>query len=179
MELYVDSYRDESITQAAVDLSKLDAVAAAIDTLAKALTKAIKKSPDYTAVTKSLNATQRFDTPDFVDLGHFCQELSKRSTTKEVKAGAKATIEALTAAGRLRGRRTAQGQGREQRQRRRHLLPARAGQQGVSSARLRQDERLAHVPRGVSQGVASDTATRRIGVRVNAGRRSTDGDDVR
>ncbi len=97
VELYVDSYRDESITQAAVDLAKLDSVAASIDSLAKALTKAIKKSPDYTAVTKSLNATQRFDTPDFVDLGHFCQELSKRSTTKEVKAGAKATIGALTA----------------------------------------------------------------------------------
>jgi hypothetical protein len=67
--------------------------------LARALTQAIKKSPDYTAVTKALNATQRFDTPDFVDLGHFCQELSKRSATKAVKAGAKATLDALTAEG--------------------------------------------------------------------------------
>jgi Clostripain family len=99
VEHFVASYRGETITQAAVDLSKLSSVAAAIDTLAKALTKAIKKSPDYTAVTKALNATQRFDTPDFVDLGHFCQELSKRSATKEIKDGAKATIEALTAEG--------------------------------------------------------------------------------
>ena len=59
----------ESITQSAVDLSKLKEIAGSIDTLAKTLTKAIRKSPDYTAVTKTLNATQRFDTPDFVDLG--------------------------------------------------------------------------------------------------------------
>ena len=97
VELYVESYKDESITQAAVDLSKLDGVARSIDTLAKALTKAIKKSSDYAAVTKSLNATQRFDTPDFVDLGHFCQELTKRAASGDVKAGAKSTIGALTA----------------------------------------------------------------------------------
>ncbi len=97
VELYVASYQSGSITQAAVDLSKLTSLAASIDTLAKALTKAIKKSPDYTAVTKALNATQRFDTPDFVDLGHFCQELSKRSAAKDVKSATKATIEALTA----------------------------------------------------------------------------------
>ena len=127
-------YRDESVTQSAFDLAKLDAVAAAIDALAKALIKAIKKSPDYTAVTKTLNATQRFDTADFVDLGHFCQELSKRSTTTAVKAAAKATIGALTAddgfvvAERHKGAGVSNASGRG------HLLPARAVNKAYASS---------------------------------------------
>ncbi len=94
---YIDSYRAGSITQSALDLSRLDDVARAVDAFAKALTKAIRDAAEYTAVTKSLNATQRFDTPDFVDLGHFCQELAKRSRAAGVKKAAKATLDALGA----------------------------------------------------------------------------------
>jgi hypothetical protein len=50
-------------------------------------------------VAKALNATQRFDTADFVDLGHFCQEISKRSKSAGVKAAAKATTGALKVSG--------------------------------------------------------------------------------
>jgi hypothetical protein len=94
---YIDSYRAGSITQSALDLSRLDDVAGAVDAFAKALTKAIRDAAEYAAVTKSLNATQRFDTPDFVDLGHFCQELAKRSKAAVVKRAAKATLDALRA----------------------------------------------------------------------------------
>jgi Clostripain family len=94
---YIDSYRAGSITQSALDLSRLDDVARAVDAFAKALTKAIRDAAEYAAVTKSLNATQRFDTPDFVDLGHFCQELAKRSRAAGVKSAAKATLGALRA----------------------------------------------------------------------------------
>jgi Clostripain family len=94
---YVDSYRSGSITQAALDLSRLEDVARAVDAFAKALTKAIRSAAEYTAVAKALNATQRFDTPDFVDLGHFCQELAKRSKAAAVKSTAKATLDALQA----------------------------------------------------------------------------------
>ena len=46
-------------------------------------------------MSKALNATQRFDMPDFVDLGHFCRELGKRSKVAAVKNAAKAALDAL------------------------------------------------------------------------------------
>jgi Clostripain family len=94
---YVDSYRSGSITQSALDLSRLEDVAQAVDAFAKALTKAIRSAAEFTAVSKALNATQRFDTPDFVDLGHFCEELVKRTRAAAVKSAAKATLDALRA----------------------------------------------------------------------------------
>jgi len=63
------------------------------------LIKAIKDAAEYTAVAKSLNAAQRFDNPDFVDLGNFCQELSTRSRAEAVTAAAKATSDALNSHG--------------------------------------------------------------------------------
>jgi Clostripain family len=93
---YIDSYQAGSITQSALDLSRLDEVARATNTLATALITAIRSAAEYTAVTKTLNATQRFDTADFVDLGHFCQELGKRSKAAAVKRAATAVLESLT-----------------------------------------------------------------------------------
>jgi Clostripain family len=92
---YIDSYRAGSITQSVLDLSRLDEVARATNTLATALITAIRSAAEYTAVTKTLNATQRFDTADFVDLGHFCQELEKRSKAAAVKRAATAVLESL------------------------------------------------------------------------------------
>jgi hypothetical protein len=99
VESYVESYRNGNVTQSAFDLAHLDGAAGSVDAFAKALIKAIKDATEYTAVAKALNATQRFDTADFVDLGHFCQEVSKRSKSAPVKAAAKATIDSLTASG--------------------------------------------------------------------------------
>jgi Clostripain family len=99
VDLYVESYREDSVTQSAFDLEHLDGAADAVDALAKALTKAIKDPAEFAAVSKALNATQRFDTADFVDLGHFCRELSKRSKAASVKSAAKATVDALEARG--------------------------------------------------------------------------------
>ena len=76
-------------------MSRLESIATAVDGFAGALSKAIKDAAEYTAVTKSLNATQRFDTADFVDLGHFCVEMTKRSRAAAVKAGAKGVLDAL------------------------------------------------------------------------------------
>jgi hypothetical protein len=95
VRLYIDSYKSAGITQSALDLGELDSVATAVDRLAKALTRAIAAPAEYTAVARTLNATQRFDTADFVDLGHFCQELRKRTKSAAVKAAAKATLDAL------------------------------------------------------------------------------------
>lgn len=92
---YVESYTGKDVTQSALDLAKLDTAAAAIDKLAKALTRAIGTPAEYVAVSKTLNATQRFDTPDYVDVGHLCRELLKRSKASAVKSAASATLEAL------------------------------------------------------------------------------------
>jgi len=99
VDLYVSSYAEGSVTQSAFDLARLDAAATEIDGLAKALIKAIKDPKEYTAVARTLNATQRFDTADFVDLGHFCQQLAGRSKAAAVKAAAKATAAALAGPG--------------------------------------------------------------------------------
>jgi hypothetical protein len=96
VDQYIDSYRAGSITQSALNLSRLDEVAREVNALAAALIKAIRSAAEYTAVTKSLNATQRFDTADFVDLGHFCKELGKRSKAAAVKKTTKAVLDALT-----------------------------------------------------------------------------------
>jgi hypothetical protein len=97
VDFYVKSYTDDSVTQSAVDLDRLDATAQRIDALAKALIKSIKDAVEYAAVAKTLNAAQHFDNPDFVDLGHFCGELAARSKSAAVKTAAKAVSESLTA----------------------------------------------------------------------------------
>jgi hypothetical protein len=89
VDLYAEAHGGASITQSALDLARLEEAAAAVDLLAKALTRAIRDAAEYAAVTRSLNGTQRFDTADFVDLGHFCQEIGKRTRAPNVKAAAR------------------------------------------------------------------------------------------
>lgn len=96
VRLYVESYSTGSVTQSALDLARLDDVAAAVDALAKALIKAVKDAAEYRAVASSLNATQRFDMADFVDLGHFSIEMAKRSRSAAVKAAARRVLAAVT-----------------------------------------------------------------------------------
>jgi hypothetical protein len=96
VDLYCKSYKSDDVTQSAFDLSRLKGVAASVDALAKALSKAIRKTDEFAAVTRTLNAVQRFDTADYVDLGHFCRQLSKRSKIAAVKNAAIATIDTLS-----------------------------------------------------------------------------------
>jgi hypothetical protein len=83
------------VTQSALDLSKLDTVVGGVDRLSKALIAAMRQPVEQVAITRTLNVAQRFDTPDYVDLGHFCAGLLTRSGAAPVKAAAKATIGAL------------------------------------------------------------------------------------
>jgi cysteine peptidase C11 family protein len=94
---FVRSYSGENVTQSALDLSKLETVVGCIDRLSKALTAAMRQPAEQVAITRTLNAVQRFDTPDYVDLGHFCAGLLARSRAASVKAAAKATIASLSA----------------------------------------------------------------------------------
>jgi hypothetical protein len=92
---YVDSYQAGNLTQSALDLGRLGPVMEAVNQLGTALAKGIKAGAEYGAVTKALNAAQRFDTEDFVDLGDFCAQLTKRSTVAGVRSAAKAVRDAL------------------------------------------------------------------------------------
>ena len=127
---------------------------ASIDALAKALTKAIKDATDYTAVAKTLNATQRFDTADFVDLGHFCRELSKRSKSAAVKSAAKATDEALRHATASCSP-TAQGRGVSNASGAAIYFPRGPVNKAYAKLDFAKNDRLAQLPRRVPQGVRS------------------------
>jgi hypothetical protein len=95
VKLYAEAHRTGDITQSALDLAGLDVTTKAIDALAKALAVAIKTPAEYMALGKALNATQRFDTADFVDLGHLCEEVVKRTKSARVKAAARRVRESL------------------------------------------------------------------------------------
>jgi hypothetical protein len=97
VDLYVESYRSGNITQSALNLRRVHVLQKAIDALAAALKKALRDATEYVAVTRALNATQRFDTPDFVDLGDFCREIARRSKSAAVKTAVKGSLEALGA----------------------------------------------------------------------------------
>ena len=92
---YIASYASGNVTQSALDLGQLEPVALAVDVLAAALTRAVKSDVELAAVTRALNATQRFDTADFVDLGHFCEVIGQRSKDAKVKAAARDVRQAL------------------------------------------------------------------------------------
>jgi hypothetical protein len=101
VDRYIAWYRTGSVTQSLLDVSRVRACAAAVDALAAALVTAIRAPAEFAALTKAINATQRFDMADFVDLGDFCRELGRRSKHAGVKAAAKATLDATAGAGGL------------------------------------------------------------------------------
>jgi len=92
---YVASYQEEGVTQSLLNLTRVDAAASCVDALARALIAAIKTPAEYVAVTRALNATQRFEMPDFVDLGAFCRELARRTKVASVKTATSAVLAAL------------------------------------------------------------------------------------
>ena len=99
---YLAYYRDsseETVTQSALDLSKIEAVARAVDQLAATLTTSLQAIGEYAAFSRALTAAQRFHTRDFVDLGDLCTQLARRSADAETVERAKAVVTALTGRG--------------------------------------------------------------------------------
>lgn len=99
VDLYVSSYPSGNITQSALNLAELPNIAKAVNTLATAMKTALKDTAEYAAITKALNAVQKFDMPDFIDLGNFCQELAGRSKTAAVKTATKGVLACLQSDG--------------------------------------------------------------------------------
>ncbi len=92
---YVAAYGSESVTMSVVDTARAPDIASRVDALAVALTTALKSVPEFAAITRAMNAAQRFDMDEFVDLGDFCRELLRRSKADSVRALAQATLDGL------------------------------------------------------------------------------------
>lgn len=99
VQAYVDSYGgDESVTQAALDLSRVSETAKAVDALAAACISALDTAPGYTAFTKAIKNAQRFHTKDFADLGDICTRLGDDTAPDEVRDAAQGVLDSLTGA---------------------------------------------------------------------------------
>jgi len=96
---YVESYRTDAVTQSALDLQRCRPVAQAVDQLGQALIKAIKAPAEYGAVSKALNATQRYEIRDFFDLYDLCANLKRLSKLAAVKAAAQAVMDVMPGTG--------------------------------------------------------------------------------
>ena len=94
---YVDWYRDrdttDDITQAALDLSKLDSLTAPLDDFAGSL--AADMSNSYPDIWRAQRKSARFWHNTLWDLGHFCEVLHGTTNTDEVGEAAQAVIDAL------------------------------------------------------------------------------------
>jgi hypothetical protein len=94
---YLKSYANDDVTQSCLDLSRAGAVGSSVDRLAGDLKDAIADAAEYAAFTKALNATQKFEMPDFIDLYDLCTQLKARTGSAAVKAAADATQQSLSA----------------------------------------------------------------------------------
>jgi len=93
---YYKNSSEQTVTQSALDLSKVESVARAVDQLAATLTTSLQAIDEYAAFSRALTAAQRFELRDFVDLGDLCRQLAKRSGDQETIDRSNAVISTLT-----------------------------------------------------------------------------------
>jgi hypothetical protein len=94
---YLASYTaSDAVTSGAVDVTRVEAAAKAVDTLASACIAVMGDDGEYAAFSKALTSSQRFDTKDFVDLGDFAAQIATRSGNTAVKQACKGVLAALT-----------------------------------------------------------------------------------
>jgi len=114
---YLASYTDDNVTLSAFDLGKIDAVAKAIDELARELKEAVASSEESAAIVTARTQVQTFDhgDRDYIDLLDFCDLLDEHVHVPEIKsrtAGVRKAVKGgfLLAAGK-RGREVSHAQG--------------------------------------------------------------------
>jgi hypothetical protein len=92
---YVDSYAttNHTVTQAAVDLSKLDTIVGPMDELAQALTDHMPDAADEMWFSQRKSA--RFHHSTLWDIAHFCEQLEDKTASDAVKAAAQKVRGAL------------------------------------------------------------------------------------
>ncbi len=93
---YLASYpASEEVTDSAVDVSRVTAVAQAVDQLAAACLPTLQTPADYGAFGRAITNAQRFDMKDYVDLGDLCRQLIARSARPEVQQAAQHVLATL------------------------------------------------------------------------------------
>ncbi len=99
VEAYVGFYRTHhpglSVTQSAVRLANLEAVAEALNSLAYALIDNLTDHGTLGLLFSALRAAQSFSDRDYVDLTHFCQLLAKNDVDGEVGMAAQQVVDLL------------------------------------------------------------------------------------
>lgn len=96
VDRYVASYSSDPVTQSACDLAKSDALAGAIQALAKAMSKELKKESFLNALIVARNRVQTYHVFDNIDLPHFCQLMEKSLPNTDVAARCRDVIQATS-----------------------------------------------------------------------------------
>jgi hypothetical protein len=99
VDAYVGFYRTHhpglSVTQSAILLANLEAVAERLDKLAKALKNTLTDRGTLGLLFSVLRAAQSFSDRDYVDLIHFCQLLAKNDVNGDIGKAAQKVVNEL------------------------------------------------------------------------------------
>ncbi len=100
VEAYLAGYKPtDGVTQSALDITKVGLVVAALDEFCKVLQPAVGEASKVLGIIRARNATQSFDTPEYVDLLDFATKLGVHSKDPKVKAAAAALVKDVAASG--------------------------------------------------------------------------------
>jgi hypothetical protein len=94
---YLDSYRRDSVTQSACDLSKAEALAGAVAKLAAALRNGLRGAALQQNIMSARMRCQTYDVADNIDLVDFCSLLEQRTAGTDVAARCREVIQAAQA----------------------------------------------------------------------------------
>jgi len=90
---YLASYpSSEEVTDSAVDVSRVQVLAQAVDNLAAACIPTLQAPSEADAFGRSVRTAQRFDMKDYVDLGALCNQLILRSPRPAVQQAAQQVL---------------------------------------------------------------------------------------
>ena len=100
VDAYLAGYKvTDGVTQSALDLTKIAPVIKALEEFTKVLTAAVGDAAKVLGIIRARNATQSFDTPEYVDLLDFAAKLTTHSKDPKVKAAAAALTKSVAASG--------------------------------------------------------------------------------
>ena len=100
VEKYLASYSaGDSVTQSACDLSKSEAMAAAIDKLAKALIDNLSSETVRMTILNARNQVQSYEVSDYVDLVDFCDLVKSSTSQAPIPSACQAARDAAIAKG--------------------------------------------------------------------------------
>jgi len=137
----VDAYRSfykktsEQVTQSALDLGQASAVGIAVSSLSKALIAGMKNDAEFGRIMLAVNKAQRFEIPDFVDLGDFCAKLKEKVKSADIKKAADVVLGKLAPGGFVL-KNTHQGSGVKGATGVSIFVPVRGGQARVAYSKL-------------------------------------------